>query len=34
MESTLQKVVAAVTMLLLVAAVITHAVTGKILFLF
>ena len=34
MASTLQKVALAVTMLLLVAAVITHAVTGKILFLF
>ena len=34
MESTLQKIATAVTILLLVAAVITHAVSGKILFLF
>ena len=34
MEPTLQKAAAAITVLLLMAVVITHAVSGKILFLF
>jgi hypothetical protein len=34
MESILHKAVAAITILLLMAIVITHAVSGKILFLF